>query len=90
MRVEEEGHCQAGVLVEEEGVGPGIRRCALRGKARGLCVEEEGQGGCVEEEGQGGTWGGMCHTPPQSRPNKARPVTSVRLSSFICVFVLKL
>ena len=81
MRVEEEGHCQAGVLVEEEGVGPGIRRCALRGKARGLCVEEEGQGG---------TWGGMCHTPPQSRPNKARPATSVRLSSFICVFVLKL
>ena len=55
MRVEEEGHCQAGVLVEEEGVGPGIRRCALRGKARGLCVEEEGQGGMrrVDEEGQG-------------------------------------
>ena len=88
MRVEEEGHWQAGVLVEEE--GQGTRRCALRGKARGLCVEEEGQGECVEEEGQGGTWGGMCHTPPQSRPKKAKPAISVHLSSFICVFDLKL
>ena len=65
-------------------------RRAQKAKDRGGCVEEEGQGECVEEEGQGGTWGGMCHTPPQSRPNKARPAISVQLSSFICVFVLKL